>query len=144
MAKQAATSAAFSLEFEKPVIQLEKQIAELVNLQETKGKDFSSEVNTLRQSMTALLRKTYQNLTAWETVQVARHPARPQTRDYIDMIVKDFDEVHGDRRDVDRHAPIVARVSRAWSGGSRSASRWGTRTSRRRPWCRRRPGCCGR
>ena len=97
MAKQAATSPAFTLEFEKPIIQLEKQIAELVTLQETKGKDFSAEINALRQSLTALLRKTYQNLTAWETVQVARHPARPQTRDYIDMIVKDFDEVHGDR-----------------------------------------------
>src|SRR6185503_14157004 len=51
----------------------------------------------LRQNLTALLKKTYQNLSAWETVQVARHPARPQTRDYIDMIVKDFDELHGDR-----------------------------------------------
>jgi acetyl-CoA carboxylase carboxyl transferase subunit alpha len=98
MAKQAATSGAFSLEFEKPILQLERQIAELVNIQETKGKDYSAEINGLRQNLTGLLRKTYQHLTAWETVQVARHPARPQTRDYIDMIVKDFDEVHGDRR----------------------------------------------
>ena len=98
MAKQAATSAAFSLEFEKPILQLERQIAELVSIQETKGKDYSAEINSLRQNLTGLLRKVYQNLTAWETVQVARHPARPMTRDYIDMIVKDFDELHGDRR----------------------------------------------
>jgi acetyl-CoA carboxylase carboxyl transferase subunit alpha len=91
------SSPAFVLEFEKPIIALEKQIAELVNLQETKGADYAAEINGLRQNLTALLKKTYQNLSAWETVQVARHPSRPQTRDYIEMIVKDFDEVHGDR-----------------------------------------------
>jgi acetyl-CoA carboxylase carboxyl transferase subunit alpha len=93
--------AALALEFEKPLLQLERQIAELVTLQETKNADYSDEIHGLRQSLTALLRKTYQNLTAWETVQVARHPSRPQTRDYIDMIVKDFDEVHGDRKFAD-------------------------------------------
>jgi acetyl-CoA carboxylase carboxyl transferase subunit alpha len=87
-----------ALEFEKPILQLERQIAELVTLQETKNADFSDEINGLRQNLTALLKKTYQNLSAWETVQVARHPSRPQTRDYIDMIVKDFDELHGDRK----------------------------------------------
>jgi acetyl-CoA carboxylase carboxyl transferase subunit alpha len=91
------SSPAFVLEFEKPIIALEKQIAELVNLQEIKGADYAAEINGLRQNLTALLKKTYQHLSAWETVQVARHPSRPQTRDYIDMIVKDFDEVHGDR-----------------------------------------------
>ncbi|HVX83578.1 MAG TPA: acetyl-CoA carboxylase carboxyltransferase subunit alpha [Phycisphaerae bacterium] len=87
----------YSLEFEKPILQLEKELANLVTLQETKDADYASEINGLRTHLTALLKKTYQNLSAWETVQVARHPARPQTRDYIDMIVKDFDEVHGDR-----------------------------------------------
>jgi len=85
------------LEFEKPIAALERQIAELVNLQEVKGADYALEINGLRASLTALLKKTYQNLSAWETVQVARHPARPQTRDYVEMIVKDFDELHGDR-----------------------------------------------
>ncbi|HVS72736.1 MAG TPA: acetyl-CoA carboxylase carboxyltransferase subunit alpha [Phycisphaerae bacterium] len=87
----------YTLEFEKPILQLEKELANLVTLQETKDADYASEINGLRTHLTALLKKTYQNLSAWETVQVARHPARPQTRDYIDMIVKDFDEVHGDR-----------------------------------------------
>ena len=97
MAKE-AKSVMLALEFEKPILQLEGQIGDLVNLQETKGADYSDEINALRQSLTALLKKTYQNLTAWETVLVARHPARPQTRDYIELIVKDFDELHGDRR----------------------------------------------
>ncbi len=98
MAKETkSSSSTMALEFEKPILSLERQINELVTVQETKGADYATEINGLRQNLTALLKKTYQNLTAWETVQVARHPARPQTRDYIDMIVKDFDEVHGDR-----------------------------------------------
>jgi len=97
MAKDRSVFAAFALEFEKPILALERQIADLVNLQEVKGADYAAEINGLRASLTALLKKTYRNLSAWETVQVARHPTRPQTRDYIDMIVKDFDELHGDR-----------------------------------------------
>ena len=101
MAKEAAKSTSFVLEFEKPIVQLERQIHDLVVLQETKGVDYAAEINGLRHSLTMLLRKTYNGLSAWETVQVARHPARPQTRDYIEMIVKDFDELHGDRRFAD-------------------------------------------
>src|ERR1700761_6512151 len=98
MAKEAKSSPAImALEFGKPILALERQINDLVGLQETKGADYAAEINSLRQNLTALLKKTYQNLSAWETVQVARHPARPQSRDYIEMIVKDFDELHGDR-----------------------------------------------
>jgi acetyl-CoA carboxylase carboxyl transferase subunit alpha len=97
MAKEKTASTTMPLEFEKPILAIERQINELVSTQETKGSDYSAEINALRNSLTALLKKTYQHLSAWETVQVARHPARPQTRDYIDMIVKDFDELHGDR-----------------------------------------------
>jgi len=53
-----------------------------------------------------VLRKTYQNLSAWETVQVARHPARPLARDYIERIVKNFVELHGDRRFADDRAMV--------------------------------------
>ena len=103
MAKDAAKSnnsspTLLALEFEKPVLKLERQIHELVAVQEQKGVDYAAEIHDLRKNLTALLRKTYASLTPWETVQVARHPARPQTRDYIEMIVKDFDELHGDRR----------------------------------------------
>src|SRR5688572_30258540 len=46
----------------------------------------------------SLLRKTYDNLSAWETVQVARHPQRPLFKDYVEMICREFRELHGDRR----------------------------------------------
>ena len=89
--------ALLALEFEKPMLAMEHQIHELAALQESKGVDYATEISQLRQNLTGLLRKTYAHLTAWETVQVARHPSRPQTRDYIDLIVKDFDELSGDR-----------------------------------------------
>lgn len=87
-----------ALEFEKPILKLERQIYDLVVMQEQRGVDYTPEIQQLRENLTALIRKTYQNLSPWEVVQVARHPARPQTRDYIDMMVKDFIELHGDRR----------------------------------------------
>ncbi len=97
-AEKASPPTVMPLEFEKPILKMERQIHELIAMQEQKGVDYATEINQLRQNLTAMLRKAYQNLSAWETVQVARHPARPQTRDYIDMFVKDFDEVHGDRK----------------------------------------------
>ncbi|MGA3066668.1 MAG: acetyl-CoA carboxylase carboxyltransferase subunit alpha [Tepidisphaeraceae bacterium] len=85
------------LEFEKPLGKLEGQIQELEALQQQKQIDYSKEIRQLRTNLTSLLRKTYDNLTAWETVQVSRHPQRPQFRDYIDMICPEFRELHGDR-----------------------------------------------
>jgi acetyl-CoA carboxylase carboxyl transferase subunit alpha len=86
------------LEFEKPLAQIEQQIRELEGLQQQKQIDYTKELRQLRGNYTALLRKTYDNLSAWETVQVARHPQRPQVRDYIEMICPEFREIHGDRR----------------------------------------------
>src|SRR5688572_24734223 len=62
------------LEFEKPLAQLEQQIIELEALQTSKQTDYSRELRQLRTNYTSLLRKTYDNLSPWETVQVARHP----------------------------------------------------------------------
>src|SRR5688500_7353500 len=73
------------LDFEKPLAQLEQQILELEALQASKQTDYSTELQQLRTNYTNLLRKTYDSLSAWETVQVARHPQRPQFRDYVDM-----------------------------------------------------------
>ncbi len=96
---------AFQLEFEKPLIQLEQQINEL---EKNGGNgDDHSEIRQLRQTHTALLKKTYARLTPWQTVQVARHPNRPQTIDYIRAFVKDFCELHGDRRFGDDKAIIT-------------------------------------
>ena len=85
------------LEFEKPLARLEQQILELENLQTTKGLDYTKELRQLRNNYTSLLRKTYEKLSAWETVQVARHPQRPLFKDYVEMICRDFRELHGDR-----------------------------------------------
>src|SRR6202008_627048 len=73
------------LEFEKPLAKLEQQILELEGLQTTKRIDYTKELRQLRTNYTSLLRKTYDSLTAWETVQVARHPQRPLFKDYVDM-----------------------------------------------------------
>jgi acetyl-CoA carboxylase carboxyl transferase subunit alpha len=85
------------LEFEKPIAQLERQIQQLEALQTQKQVDYSKELRQLRNNYTALLRKTYENLSAWETVQVARHPQRPQFKDYVEIICREFRELHGDR-----------------------------------------------
>ena len=92
------------LEFEKPLLHLEQQVAELEALQEQKQIDYSREIRTLRTNYTSMLRKTFDNLSAWETVQVARHPQRPLFKDYVDMICREFRELHGDRRFGDDHA----------------------------------------
>src|ERR671913_1221793 len=85
------------LEFEKPLAKLEQQIHELETLQSQKQVDYTKELRQLRNNYTSLLRKTYDNLSAWETVQVARHPQRPLFKDYVEMICRDFRELHGDR-----------------------------------------------
>lgn len=85
------------LGFEQTLARLEQQIIELEALQDSKGVDYTKELRQLRTNYTGLLRKTYDNLTAWETVQVARHPQRPLFKDYVDMICREFRELHGDR-----------------------------------------------
>ena len=65
------------LEFEKPIARLEAQIHELEATESQNRVDYSKELRQLRTNYTSLLRKTYENLSAWETVQVARHPHRP-------------------------------------------------------------------
>jgi acetyl-CoA carboxylase carboxyl transferase subunit alpha len=85
------------LEFEKPFAKLEDQIRELEEKHRREGADCSAEVRDIRKNLVSLIRKKYAALTPWEIVQVARHPDRPQTMDYIQAFVKDFKELHGDR-----------------------------------------------
>ncbi len=85
------------LDFEKPLVQIEKQIYELESQQLSTGRDSSAEVRKLRSTLLSLMKKTYSNLSAWEKVQIARHPNRPQSTDYINMMVRDFCELHGDK-----------------------------------------------
>lgn len=92
-----AYAGTYELEFEKPLLQLERQIAELESHAGEEGLDIASEIRKLRQSHAALLKKIYGKLGAWHTVQVARHPGRPQSVDYLRAFVKDFCQLHGDR-----------------------------------------------
>ena len=94
------------LPFEKPVLRLERQISELEAQQPRVGRNYASEIRELRSQYISLLKKTYGSLTAWETVQVARHPARPLANDYIERIVKDFVDLHGDRTFADDKAVL--------------------------------------
>src|SRR5688500_3464640 len=87
-----------TLGFEQPLAKLEQQIAELEAMQATKHVDYTAEIRQLRNNYTALLKKTYDHLSPWETVQVARHPQRPQFRDYVELCCREFREIHGDRR----------------------------------------------
>jgi len=85
------------LDFEEKVADLDRQMNELRRLTSIKGIDYSAEVRQLQREQVAELKRVYANLTAWQTVQVARHPKRPLLDDYLDLMVKDFRELHGDR-----------------------------------------------
>ncbi len=83
------------LDFEKPLDDLEKKYQEMLALSETV--ELSKELAAMREQIEALTRETYQNLTRWQRVQLARHPERPYTLDYIEALSSDFIELHGDR-----------------------------------------------
>ena len=94
------------LDFEKPIVELEKKIQELKAFISEKKIDLSSEVKKLEERLEHLKKDTYSNLTAWQKVQLARHPLRPYTLDYINLIMSDFVELHGDRLFSDDKAMI--------------------------------------
>ena len=94
------------LDFEKPIIELEKKIEELKSFIADKNIDLSSEVGRLEDKLRQLTKETYGNLTAWQRVQIARHPQRPYTLDYIGLIMSDFVELHGDRSFADDKAIV--------------------------------------
>jgi len=79
------------------VADLDRQMSELRKLGSAKGIDYSCEIRQLQRQQVLELKRVYSNLTAWQTVQVARHPNRPLLSDYLDLMVKDFRELHGDR-----------------------------------------------
>jgi acetyl-CoA carboxylase carboxyl transferase subunit alpha len=95
------------LDFEKPIIELEKKIQELEGFISDKKIDLSSEVKRLEEKLEHLKKDIYGNLTAWQKVQIARHPKRPYTLDYISIIMSDFIEMHGDRSFADDKAMVA-------------------------------------
>ncbi len=94
------------LEFERPIIELERKIEELRGLAAHKDIDISGEVSRLDEKLKGIKKDIYDNLTPWQRVQIARHPKRPYTLDYIEMIMTDFIEIHGDRHFADDKALI--------------------------------------
>lgn len=92
------------LDFEKPIIELENKIEEM-RKHET-ALDISKEITTLEEKVNQLKQTIYSNLTRWQRVQLARHPERPYTLDYIYMLTEGFIELHGDRNYKDDHAIV--------------------------------------
>ena len=100
------------LDFEQPIAELEKRIEALqVSHDEHDAIDISKELDQLQRKQTKLLTDTYGKLTAWQISQVARHPQRPYTLDYIQHLFTDFEELHGDRAYADDPA-IVGGLAR--------------------------------
>jgi acetyl-CoA carboxylase carboxyl transferase subunit alpha len=87
--------AATILEFEKPIIELEKKIDEMRKMSDQL--DISNEINKLEAKINDLRKNIFENLTPWQIVQLARHPERPYTLDYIFLMTENFIELHGDR-----------------------------------------------
>ncbi|HTL46738.1 MAG TPA: acetyl-CoA carboxylase carboxyltransferase subunit alpha [Verrucomicrobiae bacterium] len=101
------------LPFERPVLELEKKIHELQE-SANQGIDLSGEITSAKKKLEKALKDIFDNLTPWQRVQVARHPLRPYTLDYINYLTKEFVELCGDRHFSDDRA-IVAGFAK-WSG----------------------------
>jgi acetyl-CoA carboxylase carboxyl transferase subunit alpha len=85
------------LDFEQPIADLETKIEELRFVQDDSALDISEEIARLQKKSQTLTRDIYAKLTSWQIAQVARHPQRPYTLDYINGLFTDFEELHGDR-----------------------------------------------
>ncbi len=85
------------MEFEKDILDIEEKIIELKEFSKSKGIDLSGEIEKLKKEYEKKMEEIYKELTPWKRVQVARHPERPYTLDYIEELCDDFVELHGDR-----------------------------------------------
>jgi len=85
------------LEFEKPIVELEKKILEMREFAKGESVELTQEIESLERKLDKLTREIYSNLTRWQRVQLARHPQRPYTLDYVEHLTEGFIELHGDR-----------------------------------------------
>jgi acetyl-CoA carboxylase carboxyl transferase subunit alpha len=92
------------LEFEKPLVELEQKIEEMRKMSDTL--DISAEINKLEIKINELRKNIFENLTPWQIVQLARHPERPYSLDYIYKMTENFVEIHGDRHYRDDKAVV--------------------------------------
>lgn len=86
------------LDFEKPMAELERKLEEMKALAKENNVDFSDAIALLEGNITNLRKEIFENLTRWQRVQLSRHPDRPYTLDYIELICDEFIELHGDRQ----------------------------------------------
>jgi acetyl-CoA carboxylase carboxyl transferase subunit alpha len=105
-----------SLDFEQPIVDLEAKIEELRRVESAGELDLQSEIQKLELKSQKLTREIFSSLSAWQITQLARHPARPHTLDYIPRIFSDFQELSGDRMYGDDQA-IVAGLARLGGTG---------------------------
>ena len=95
------------LDFEQPIVELEDQLEKAIQLGKDTDTDVSKTVKEIKKKLTTLRKKIYGNLSAWQRVQISRHPNRPYTLDYIEALTKNnFIELHGDRNIKDDKAMI--------------------------------------
>ncbi|TAL55268.1 acetyl-CoA carboxylase carboxyltransferase subunit alpha [Pandoraea sp.] len=99
------------LDFEQPIAELDAKIEELRFVQDDSAVDISEEIDRLSKKSQQLTKDIYANLTPWQVSQIARHPQRPYTLDYVRNIFTDFHELHGDRHFADDQA-IVGGMAR--------------------------------
>ncbi len=99
------------LDFEKPIIELERRIADMRSYASVEKIDLADEITKLERKVERLRADIYSNLTRWQRVALARHPDRPYTLDYVDMMFTDWIEVHGDRHFGDDKAIVTGFAS---------------------------------
>ena len=96
----------FTLEFEKPIVELEQTLEALRKQAQEQNIDLGAQIEAIERKLEATEKEIFTNLTPWQRVQLARHPKRPYMLDYIQRIATDFIELHGDRRFADDHAIV--------------------------------------
>jgi acetyl-CoA carboxylase carboxyl transferase subunit alpha len=94
------------LDFERPIIELEKKISDMKDFSVGESIEMAGEIASFEKKLEKLRKEIYSNLTRWQTVQLARHPKRPYTLDYISMMTTGFVELHGDRGFADDKALV--------------------------------------
>ncbi|MHC4958385.1 MAG: carboxyl transferase domain-containing protein, partial [Planctomycetota bacterium] len=102
--KSAREATRIGLPFERPIVELELKISELKSLSESTGMNLNGELKPLQEKLERMTQEIYDGLTPYDVVQVARHPLRPQTSDYIGGMLDEYLELHGDRHFGDDHA----------------------------------------
>ena len=101
-------SSRFVMEFERPLVELEEKLADLRRLDFSSNPELAKEIEDLALEVEHLHEETYKDLAPWSRVQMARHPERPKTQDYVENCFTDVIEIHGDRLYGDDEAVMTA------------------------------------